>query len=54
MEVMKIKENDNIEAYLGTSEQLMKDIDIVSNRWLYKLVPQISGGPVSIYRPGTQ
>ena len=43
VKVAKLTENDDIEAYLTTFEQLMVAYEVKKDKWTFKLAPQLVG-----------
>ena len=49
VKVMKLTEEDDIEAYLTTFERLMVAYEVRKDRWAFRLAPQLSGKAQQAY-----
>lgn len=49
VKLTKLSETDDIEAYLTTFERLMVSYEIKTDRWVYKLAPQLTGKAQQAY-----
>lgn len=43
MRLTRLTDNDDIEAYLTTFDQMMWAYDITKERWAFKVAPQLTG-----------
>ena len=41
--VLKLSEEDDIEAYLSTFERMMVAFGVAKERWVFKVAPQLMG-----------
>eukprot|EP00731_Ephydatia_muelleri_P033526 Em0031g34a len=49
LRVVKLADRDDIESYLTTFERLMSAYNILKDRWIFKLAPQLSGKAQQAY-----
>ena len=49
LQVVKLTDRDDIEAYLTTFERLMTAYNIPRNKWIFKLAPQLTGKAQQAY-----